>query len=548
MRHWISAHAFMTGAALLIPGACLAQVKSAPTQPLPLALPAPMDAETVQIWGKSCMEKLYACWGENNADQRSRRLQSLVEETPAGVAYVTGMMKRPELSLRLAAIGALKDLISMTRRFEWQAADRENLQKFMAGWMVLVPELVTSLSQVESTADVRRQTEHVLVALAAMTSDPVFSSNSARRVWQSQVGALGKLTRHAKTTVRLAALNVVAALGQQAASISPTIVQALGDADRYVRWSAIRTLQSLGMSQEALLAVASMQNDVDAEVRQRAVAALQTMPGGSDILARQRDAEPVKTASVAEPAPVPRVAAILVEKPVKKGSLQAETAAVNKPVSAKSITTAATPNATHPAALPSIAASKTTVAAPEAVVVAQMPIITPKKPVTAALLTAAPEAPAKKAPETFPTENGTVLPAIDLTVPASKAKETPTTPMLAPAPSPQPIIQPVAARVIPTVDPLAQALAKLGGSRLGEQIDAVRTLGKLGPRAADAVPQLAEALIKNDVLVRREVPLALMQIGSAAKLAQSVLERALEDADTDVKVNAARALLELSDK
>jgi HEAT repeat protein len=91
-------------------------------------------------------------------------------------------------------------------------------------------------------------------------------------------------------------------------------------------------------------------------------------------------------------------------------------------------------------------------------------------------------------------------------------------------------------------------ILKLNSARVADQIEGVRSLGKLGPQASDAVPPLAEKLIKGEALVRREVPLALMQIGRPAKMAQSVLERALDDQDTEVRVNAARALLELSDK
>ena len=79
------------------------------------------------------------------------------------------------------------------------------------------------------------------------------------------------------------------------------------------------------------------------------------------------------------------------------------------------------------------------------------------------------------------------------------------------------------------------------------QVQAVRELGKLGGDAASAVPALAEMLLKGNVAVRREIPLTLMMIGAPARLAASVLERSLQDSDTDVKVNAARALLELAE-
>jgi HEAT repeat protein len=136
-------------------------------------------------------------------------------------------------------------------------------------------------------------------------------------------------------------------------------------------------------------------------------------------------------------------------------------------------------------------------------------------------------------------------------------------PVAPPAPVKQPAIQPISAQITaPDPTPkkapnpksaelnqqLMTDILKLNSARVGDQIEGIRSLGKLGPNAADAVPPLAEKLVKGETLVRREVPLALMQIGAPAKLAQTVLERALDDQDTDVRVNAARALLELSDK
>lgn len=90
-------------------------------------------------------------------------------------------------------------------------------------------------------------------------------------------------------------------------------------------------------------------------------------------------------------------------------------------------------------------------------------------------------------------------------------------------------------------------IPRLRQGTAAQQVLAVRELAKLGEGAADAVPVLAELLLKADVTVRREIPLALMKIGKPARVANSVLERSLQDADTDVKVNAARALLELAD-
>ena len=119
-------------------------------------------------------------------------------------------------------------------------------------------------------------------------------------------------------------------------------------------------------------------------------------------------------------------------------------------------------------------------------------------------------------------------------------------------PVPPAIVQPAAAPVVQKVEHRVNSvhlwLPRLRQGFAEEQVHAVREVGKLGVAGADAVPLVAEVLTKGPLVVRREVPDTLAKIGAPAKMATAVLERCLTDHDTDLKVNAARALLELADK
>jgi hypothetical protein len=110
-------------------------------------------------------------------------------------------------------------------------------------------------------------------------------------------------------------------------------------------------------------------------------------------------------------------------------------------------------------------------------------------------------------------------------------------------------IRPVSASVeavrVDVTDMWAQQLAR---GTIADQVRALRELAKFKNASAHHVPQIAELLVKGDVTVRREVPLTLQSIGPSARIATALLERALNDQDTEVKVNAARCLVEFSAK
>jgi HEAT repeat protein len=513
--------------------------------------------------------------------------------------------------------------------------------------MAVVPDLIGALSDKEANADFRRQIGKTLIDLAAMTREPATTSEKARQIWQSQLTTLSDLTHHPKTTIRLVTLNVLEALGQEAAQAKPAIVQALGDPDRFVRWSAVRALEAIGLDQSSMQSLATLQHDPDVDVQKAAVSVLQAVSGGAEALALQQKTPPLKTAVLAEAGPKSPVATVKTPAMAKANAPanDADTSskkiynkwvkATPKPADANQSTSAPTTEASAPA-VDSFAKAKSAsgltpppaypAASPEgeALALRSAPIIMPKtfpstairrapeafsaeiaevsppsnpisktaepepiapKPEAVPLISsttpldvqpsmtvppatmpqlAAPTSGMQRAPESLQLSGSEPLPLWTPSAPVLKGNEIKAAvPVAPPAPVKQPAIQPISAQITaPDPTPkkapnpksaelnqqLMTDILKLNSARVGDQIEGIRSLGKLGPNAADAVPPLAEKLVKGETLVRREVPLALMQIGAPAKLAQTVLERALDDQDTDVRVNAARALLELSDK
>jgi HEAT repeat protein len=112
----------------------------------------------------------------------------------------------------------------------------------------------------------------------------------------------------------------------------------------------------------------------------------------------------------------------------------------------------------------------------------------------------------------------------------------------------RPESQPVQSAPTVTIDVTELWIKQLGTGSGEAQVRALRELAKFKQNAGHYVPQIAELLVKGDVTVRREVPLVLLQIGAPAKAATALLERAMNDEDTEVKVNAARCLVELGGK
>jgi HEAT repeat protein len=77
--------------------------------------------------------------------------------------------------------------------------------------------------------------------------------------------------------VRKSTLNVLEMLGPTAVPAAPALVKALGDPDRFIRWSAARTLGNIApqAAAQAVPALVAMLSDPDGDLRLAAVAALE---------------------------------------------------------------------------------------------------------------------------------------------------------------------------------------------------------------------------------------------------------------------------------
>lgn len=532
MRSWLT-----TGCLLTLPcGVCAQQFQ------IPVAVAPRAEQPSVRDWSKQLIETMNSCWMEGKASERDKKLNALAEQTPAHLAYVTRILQQHDGAQATILVGAMKETFSVLRRVGWQPADEVHIQRVVASWSVMAPQLVRTIRLPDLSATQRRVLEQALIDLASLSRDEKLGSPVARQTWQSLVGPLGELSRHQKTSVRLVALSVLEALGSDARSANAQVQQCLADTDCFVRWSAVRTLEAIGMDEAGLKAVAKLQKDEDAQVRQAAIKLL--------------------AAGVARPTTPTEVMATVTPKPLETKPIPLPTPVMTVPREAVPVIV------TPPVPLPTPVTvsrkdDKSTVLtkAPEAIAVkppskpveVQLPSLPPLDlPVKTEAVVAKPTAPT--APASLPVS----LPAMPMQqVPASKPMQEPV-PLFGPPtssdvgkPAPE-RIQPIAAtepvKAAVSIQPVTLWLPRLKTGTVQQQIQAVQQLGKLGAGAADAVPALAELLIKGDVMVRREIPATLSQIGAPARMATAVLERCLQDRDTDVKVAAARALLELSDK
>jgi hypothetical protein len=506
-------HCFITaGLVCLAPGMTYSQSN----QILVPVKPTTQQIQPVADWVKVALDTLNNCWMESNVSQRGTLLHSVAEQTPAHLAYLTRVFQQNNPVETIKLVRGIKDYFSLLRRINWTTEDMPHVQRIVASWTVTAPQLIKLLSTTELNAQQRRVLEQALIDLALLGKDAQLGSSLARQSWQTEAATLGKLALDTRLSVRLAALGVLEAIGPEAQQASSSVVTCLNDKSSFVRWSAVRTIQSIGPDTTAITVLNKLKKDDDAQVREAVMLALAS-----------------STTSV-------NTVAMSGQKPVV-------TAPVTPPVAIKTTVKPDTP-VTHDLPkldLTPLPALKTTIEPSKAVPV--VPASLPEK---------------KTPPVTVPVNNKPAAPAVLPSAMQGKplhAPETKGTPVSQPAPmfaptsqqstrtTPSPI-QPVNASQPARVSPVAAWLPKLRvGTAIDEQLHAVRELAKLGPQAGEAVPALAELLIKGDVTVRREVPGTLALIGKPAKVATVVLEHCLQDEDTDVKVNAARALLELAD-
>lgn len=458
--------------------------------------PPKAEVQSVEEWSKQTTGLANSTWTESNEANRQRKLFEWAERTPAQLAYVTRILqKNDNIQTGKVAI-TLKDLFAVISRVNWQGGDQPYLQRIVATWSAIVPQLIKNMTVPSLSATQRRNLEQALVDLVKVSKDAQIGSPVLKQTWLNQISSLAQMTRHQKTSVRLSALSILEALGTYAIPASSMVQQSLSDPDRFVRWAAVRTLQATGIDATTRQILVKLEQDEDISVRQAVQQALQLPTSNTDSIAKT--VQPPLDLNI----PTRRVV------PDKELSVPATTTTTSSPSPAELIHSPASIKPAAPAMLP--------VTMPQTPL--QMPATKSETKSEPVPLFSPP--PTTQAPARQVTENKNI----------------------------QPISSIAPVRAEHRSDSVAVWIPRLRTGTANQQVQAVRELGKLGAGAASAVPTLAESLLKGNVEVRREVPLALMKIGAPAKLATSVLERSLQDSDTDVKVNAARALLELSDK
>ncbi|MBL8824470.1 MAG: HEAT repeat domain-containing protein [Planctomycetia bacterium] len=516
----------------------LAQTTSLGTVSFPLNKPkAPV--ESVTDWSKTVIHTANTAWAETNAAQREKLLNAWAEATPSQMAYLTRVLQQNQPAETAQTIQTLKELFGIIRRITWQPADVPAMQRVVAAWVVVVPPLVKRIPSTELSSHQRRNLEQVLLDLALLSREGPLASPVARQTWQAEVKTLATMLQHSKHSVRLVALSVLEALGSDAADAKEQVTKALNDSDCFVRWVAVRTVQALGLTESARQQLTKLENDSDSQVRQAVLAALQKPVTGNDAAMELKSVPTSTKTEVVQQSVVTSV-------PAKPAESLTNVETPKPALTIREETKLEIPKMEVPARIE--VPAKLEIPKVEVPAVESRPMPKPAMKVETS-------SPAKPAPLT-------ALP-VQRQIPVRKpvAKELPATssPMFGPAPTPvsqtstRPTVQQTAA-VAPVNSPAPVKpaptslwLSRLRQGSVEQQVNAVMELGKLGASASDAIPVLSEFLLRGDVAVRREIPLALAKMGKPARMATAVLERALQDQDTDVKVNAARALLELSE-
>lgn len=507
----------------------VAQTTSLGTVTLPLNRPK-AQMESVADWSRSVLQAANTAWAETNAAQREKLLSAWAEATPSQMAYLTRVLQQNQSADTAQTIQTLKELFGIIRRITWQPADIPAMQRVVAAWVVVVPPLVKRIPSTELSATQRRHLEQVLVDLAYLSRESQLASPAARQTWQAEVKTLAGMLQHSKHSVKLVSLSVLEALGNDASAAVDQVSKALNDSDCFVRWAAVRTVQALGLSETTRQQLAKLENDSDVQVRQAVATALQKSVINSDAVQDTKGIPASTKADIVQQSVVtPPSSRALTENTTKLDD--------NKPVLANSTATKLEvprmeiPQAEVPAAenKPVTKLSRKTESA-KTVKPAPLPSLPVAKPL-----------PTRKQPVTKEVQPATTTPLFGpAPLPVSQAKAKPPVQQTA---SVVPVSTPVEPK--PTATTLWVSRLRQGSTE--QQVQAVMELGKLGASASDAIPVMSEYLLRGDVVVRREIPLALAKMGKPARMATAVLERALQDQDTDVKVNAARALLELSE-
>jgi HEAT repeat protein len=507
-----------------------AQTTSLGTITLPLNTPK-KQMESVADWSKNVLQTANNAWVESNTVQREKLLTAWAEATPSQMAYLTRVLQQNQPADTAQTIQTLKELFGIIRRITWQPQDIPAMQRVVAAWVVVVPPLVKRIPSTELSATQRRYLEQVLVDLAYLSRESTLASPVARQIWQAEVKTLASMLQHPKHSVKLVSLSVLESLGSDASAAVDQVSKVLNDSDCFVRWAAVRTMQALGLNETTRQQLAKMENDPDVQVRQAVATALQKSVINSDAAPDTKGVPASTKTDIAQQSVVmpPLPPKALSEKTSKTeeakstsaNSKNAKLEVPNKDVSPSNVPVIETRSVTKPAKKTEPA--KVVTPAPLPTLPVSKPLPARKQPVSKEVQPATTAPLFGPAPSTVSQANA--KPAIEQTAAVVPATAT--------------------ASTRPTVTTLWISRLRQGSTE--QQVQAVMELGRLGAQAHDAIPVLCEYLLRGEVAVRREIPLALAKMGKPARMATAVLERALQDQDTDVKVNAARALLELSE-
>jgi HEAT repeat protein len=176
--------------------------------------------------------------GEVEAERRGletarRELQPLAEALGAVGPELGRALRDPDAQIRLLALRALEDM----------GTSRQRLLRIAPTPPASGPRSVPTPGRSQRDTGSRDR----LVSLVQNARPaPAGDDDPLLRSMEDTLRQLARGVSDRDVLVRLAALDALETLGKDAASISPVLVRALGDPNRFVRWSAARTLGKAG--------------------------------------------------------------------------------------------------------------------------------------------------------------------------------------------------------------------------------------------------------------------------------------------------------------
>jgi hypothetical protein len=185
------------------------------------------------------------------------------------VAQITGSLEK------LAPVAPEEpagDVLPIHRKDE----SPRQMSELLAALIERAPVLAEAMAEVDPriSSDARHALDG-LIALDRRVASTHDSSSTGK--WKPTAVALGAKVQATTVDTRRAAIDVLEMLGPSAEPAAPAIVRALGDPDRFVRWSAARTLGKIGPIQasSAVPALGKLLQDADSDLRLAAAGALE---------------------------------------------------------------------------------------------------------------------------------------------------------------------------------------------------------------------------------------------------------------------------------